>query len=95
MGCLNVIDGVEAAFYAIGAAVVLVCLVLLGVRSAHRIVGLVGSISAVAATALVLGIVVRDVLRRSSSAVSIAAACSYAGCFGYLLLMEWRHIVAP
>lgn len=75
-----VFDGLEALLYGGMALFILVSLVIIGVRAAHRSAGPVGSGVVIFGLVLVLVMVVRDAYRRRWSPVSIGVLLSFIVC---------------
>ncbi len=80
IGIFGVLDGIEMAYYGVGAFLVLSFLVFLGVRATHRLAGPGASGAAIVALLAVAGAIARDVKRRQWSPISVGAATGYAIC---------------
>lgn len=76
-GILDTLDAIEIVIYGLGALALLLCLVFLGIRVAHRIGGPAAFGVAVAASLAAAAIALRDVRRKRWSPVSVGAACGY------------------
>ena len=79
-GILDTLDAIEIVAYGLGAFALLLFLVFLGIRAAHRIAGPVASGVAVVASVAAVAVALRDVRRRRWSPVSVGAACGYGLC---------------
>ena len=85
---LEVFDGIELLAYGFGALVVLVVVLFVGIRSAHRVGGPLASGAAIGATIGVTAVVARDAIRKRWSPVSVGVGALYALCFGALIAAE-------
>jgi len=77
---VDTLDAIEMVVYGLGALALLLFLVFLGIRAAHRIAGPAASGVAVTASLATAAIALRDVRRRRWSFVSVGAACGYGLC---------------
>ena len=75
--------------YGGAALVVLVGVVLVGLRAASRVAGEAGLFCALAALAVVLAIVGRDVVLRRWSPVSVGAMCLYVLCLLAVIALDF------
>ena len=66
--------------YGLGAVALLLFLVFLGIRAAHRVAGPAASGVAVVASVAAVAVVIRDIRRRRWSPVVVGAACGYGLC---------------
>ncbi len=89
------LDGIEAVIYGGVALVVFVGLLAFGVRAATRVGGMAGQFAAVVTLALVVGVLVRDVLRRRWSPISIVALTLYLLCLGGVILLDASSAGTP
>lgn len=85
---LDIVDTIESVAYGLLALALLCVILFLGVRAAHRLAGPAASGAAIALCAAAVGTVVRDVVRRRWSRVSVAAAVAYAACFLAVIAAE-------
>ena len=88
-GFLDVLDAIETLAYGLGALALLVFLLFLGIRAAHRLAGPAASGTAVAAALTAVVVVARDAPRRRWSPVSVGAACAYGLCLVALIVAEF------
>ena len=80
VGVFEVLDVIDMVLYGVGALALLLFLVFLGIRSAHRLAGPVASGVTAAAAIAAFAVVIRDARRKRWTPVSIGAVATYALC---------------
>ena len=85
---MDIVDAIEMVAYGLGAAALLILLLFLGVRSAHRLAGPFASGAAVAALAVTGTLTIRDAIRKRWTPASIAVGVAYALCLVALIAAE-------
>ena len=88
IGVLGVLDGIEMVIYGLGAVALLLLLMFVGIRAAHRIAGPVATGVATGAVLAVIGAVVRDARRRRWGPVSVGAVTAYVLCLLALIVAD-------
>lgn len=85
---MDILDAIEMFAYGLGAAALLMLLLFLGVRSAHRLAGPFASGTAVAAVVVIAALTVRDAIRKRWTPASIGVGVAYALCLVALIAAE-------
>ena len=86
VGVFEVLDVIDMVLYGVGALALLLFLVFLGIRSAHRLAGPVASGATGAAAIAGFAVVIRDARRKRWTPVSIGAIAAYALCLVALIV---------
>ena len=86
VGVFEVLDVIEMVLYGVGALALLLFLLFLGIRSAHRFAGPVASGPTGATAIAAFAVVIRDARRKRWTPVSIGAVAAYALCLVALIV---------